>query len=692
MAAHVEGLVVCACPACAGAPGGGEDAPQAAVGSDLTGGATKPVRDLAWVIANLARNNYKWDVGRPVEFDFVLAASGSQSPFPEPLKALTRQAFEMIADLVPLTFVEGAAPKVGTITLGFNSALGDGIWGQASTSRSGTRITGSDIEVSTQAAAERAWMIGGYNFQALVHEILHALGIPHPGNYNAGDGQTIDYDTHATYFQDSRQYTIMSYFGPGSTGAAWATTGAGGGIWSPATPMLHDVAALQAIYGANTATRSGDTVYGYDSNSGRDWYDFDKLATPVVTPSGATVIPAPVFTIWDGGGNDTLNLSRATTPVELDLREGAFSSTHGMKWNIAIAHGAVIENATGGAFNDTITGNAAANVLDGGAGDDFLFGGAGDDVLIGGAGADTLIGGDGYDTGILDGFSRAYVLDLKSGSAAPKAGFFGLDVASEVETFRFLDGVRTTDPNSVGAQVFRLYQSALGRAPDPEGLSHWAQEIEKNGRELLTVAEQFVASPEFNIRFGGPSLTNAEFVTVLYANVLGRAPDPGGLVNWVSYLSGGASRAMTLVQFSESQENITGTASLVSRGIWVGDPVAAMLARLYDSVFDRLPDAGGLANWLNALNAGMTETQVAAAFIGSEEFQLRYGALNNEDFMVQLYLNVLDRAPDAAGLLNWVRELNAGVSREEIVLRFSESLEHKMLMAPFVDDGVWLLG
>jgi hypothetical protein len=55
--------------------------------------------------------------------------------------------------------------------------------------------------------------------------------------------------------------------------------------------------------------------------------------------------PKPVFTIWDGGGVDTLDFSQTVAAVSADLNEGRFSDAFGMTNNVSIAFGVVIENA-----------------------------------------------------------------------------------------------------------------------------------------------------------------------------------------------------------------------------------------------------------------------------------------------------------------------------------------------------------
>ena len=200
---------------------------------------------------------------------------------------------------------------------------------------------------------------------------------------------------------------------------------------------------------------------------------------------------------------------------------------------------------------------------------------------------------------------------------------------------------------------------------------------------MSALASAFLGSPEFTARFGGASTTSVAFVDQLYLNVLGRTGDPGGRDYWVGVLNRSeASRADVLAAFSESAENKAGTAALVQNGIWDRSEAAAGVARLYDTVFGRLPDAPGLSGWKTAIEAGdATLVQVADAFTSSAEFRGRYGDLNNRDFANALYVNTLDRAADQAGLDFWTGALNSGLSRAEVVLAFSESREHVALTA-----------
>jgi serralysin len=231
---------------------------------------------------------------------------------------------------------------------------------------------------------------GGYGFVTLVHEIGHGLGLAHPHD-GGGDGQLFpgvasSGDTGRNGLNQGI-WTVMSY------NDGWATefpAHAEDGWGWQAGPMALDIAAIQAIYGANAGTRTGDDLY----------------ALPVANGPGSFW-----SCIWDAGGLDAISAAAATGDAVLDLREaplsgkaagGFVSRVLGVVGGVTIANGVVIENATGGAGNDRITGNATANWLAGGAGADTILGGRGDDTLAGGDGVDVLAGGTGQDAFLFD--------------------------------------------------------------------------------------------------------------------------------------------------------------------------------------------------------------------------------------------------------------------------------------------------
>ncbi|NYT61407.1 M10 family metallopeptidase C-terminal domain-containing protein [Alcaligenaceae bacterium] len=201
--------------------------------------------------------------------------------------------------------------------------------------------------------------IGQDSFATFIHEIGHALGLRHMGDYNGEN------NNGPSSYQDSDMLSVMSYYGPGINygqgQVAWGNwSNSDGHPYSVQTPMVNDIMVIQQMYGANPTTRVDNTVYGFGSNiqgQTAQIYDF-------------SINQNPILTIYDAGGIDTLNLSGWSTNSVVDLRPGQYSSVNSMTNNIAIAHGVIIENLITGAGNDTLQGNWADNYLDGGAGHD----------------------------------------------------------------------------------------------------------------------------------------------------------------------------------------------------------------------------------------------------------------------------------------------------------------------------------
>ncbi len=116
---------------------------------------------------------------------------------------------------------------------------------------------------------------------------------------------------------------------------------------------------------------------------------------------------------------------------------------------------------------------------------------------------------------------------------------------------------------------------------------------------------------------------------------------------------------------------------------------AGMAYRLYQAAFDRTPDQGGLGYQMKALDDGLNIAQVAANFIASPEFQRTYGALNDTQFVTQLYQNVLHRAPDSGGLAFHVNNLATGANtRANVLVGFSESPENQAALIGTIQNGM----
>jgi hypothetical protein len=214
------------------------------------------------------------------------------------------------------------------------------------------------------------------------------------------------------------------------------------------------------------------------------------------------------------------------------------------------------------------------------------------------------------------------------------------------------------------AEVARLYLAYFLRWPDEAGFDYWVG-VRRSGRPLSAISTEFAGSAEFRQRYG--SLSNRDFVGLVYRNVLGREPDGGGWDHWTSVLDRGVSRGEVMLGFSESNEFRSRTSSDVD-AIEATGPIG----RLYRAYFLREPDTEGLQYWINT---GLPPSEVSEHFAASAEFRNRYGSLDNRAFITTAYQNVLGRSPDAGGLNHWLGVLGQGTSRGSVMLGFSDSPE-----------------
>lgn len=114
--------------------------------------------------------------------------------------------------------------------------------------------------------------------------------------------------------------------------------------------------------------------------------------------------------------------------------------------------------------------------------------------------------------------------------------------------------------------------------------------------------------------------------------------------------------------------------------------------RLYGGAFDRTPDEGGLVFWTDYLDKGGTLFQAAAGFVASAEFAALYGAnLSDADFVDQLYLNVLGREGEAAGVGFWNGYLADGGDRAAALVDFTQLPEYVGLSQANIVNGYWVM-
>ena len=337
-------------------------------------------------------------------------------------------------------------------------------------------------------------------------------------------------------------------------------------------------------------------------------------------------------------GDENNNVS---DPYEITIREPEPVFTEEAD-QTQLPYGGVYRGLSG---DDTIIGSDDVDVIYGNDNNDSLYGVQSGDLLSGGLGADFMNGEQGADS------------------------IFG---SNGHDT---LLGGESLTLSTTEAQVYRVYQATLDRAPDAAGLAGWVSQIESGAQSLLQVIAGFTGSQEFQTVYG--ALSDDAFVELLYNNVLERASDAAGLQGWLDFIDGGGTRAEVVRGFSESAEFITNTdyaGAAWATHVQLGD-VEGQVYRLYWATLDRAPDTAGFQGWVEIIEGGSSLLDIIPGFVNSAEFQNVYGSLEDEAFVELLYNNVLNRSSDAGGLQAWLDFIDGGGTRAEVVRGFSESPE-----------------
>lgn len=192
-----------------------------------------------------------------------------------------------------------------------------------------------------------------------------------------------------------------------------------------------------------------------------------------------------------------------------------------------------------------------------------LVASSGNDTIRGGIGNTHIDGGAGIDTLIEPGNRADYVVTREGGGFELSHGGI-VEHITAVERIGFADGGVALDIGGTGGQIFRLYQAAYDRAPDPAGVGFWIDAADR-GSSMQDIAGAFTHSAEF-VQLYGAGVDDADYLTHLYQNVLHRPGEQAGFDFWLSALHAGTSREAVLSSFAESAENVAALAGAVENG------------------------------------------------------------------------------------------------------------------------------
>ena len=349
----------------------------------------------------LAGKNYWWNTGigadgsnpaaaadHTLTYSFMAAGSSGNTTSFQALAAtqqdVVRDALAYISSVADISFAEDAGGS-GQIKLGSNDQTSKKSSGYAYYPNGGN---GGEVYLANNAQNFKTaseWDRGGYTWFTIIHEVGHALGLKHPGNYNAGGGGTPP--PYLSGANDNRMNSVMSY--KNNLSAMHVVEDSGGGMTpsnvNPDTYQTLDILALQYLYGAPTATSSQQT-YSFSDGQVFSRTLYNNNAASAIDLSG--MASGSVVDLRGGhfssiGIRDPYAATGYTKKEFLALKSGKkkLSQLTGLPTysganNLAIAKGSKIQTAIGGNGNDKLISGSeiggTAN-LDGGSGDDAFF-------------------------------------------------------------------------------------------------------------------------------------------------------------------------------------------------------------------------------------------------------------------------------------------------------------------------------
>lgn len=370
-------------------------------------------------------------------------------------KQIVREAFSKISSYVDLNFVEvtsGGDIQFGSASL-YNA---DGFTYYSSDYNTKNIIPpvyvhfNNDIQDNKDKYFYKTGSgYSGRGVYVIYHEIGHALGLKHPFQ----PPYVLPYD------EDSIKYTIMSYEDEGTyipqfTFDGRTIYGSTKQYYTPTNLCILDIQALQAKYGANLMTNLGDTIYdlSYMKNTNQPYF----------------------LTIWDAGGNDTIDFSWVQSGCFVWLLDDAVSNLEyysPRRWieywkqiiisqganpnsatdfitnyvnsiynkgllytgedSLAIVKGTIIENVKTGNYDDIVYDNPY---------DNFIQTNGGNDKISISGGFDTVDGGSGYDKLYLNKNRSEVSITMLQGYPLVEGTDFAVKLIG-VEEIVFLDGV-----------------------------------------------------------------------------------------------------------------------------------------------------------------------------------------------------------------------------------------------------------
>ncbi|MBR6157467.1 MAG: DUF4214 domain-containing protein [Lachnospiraceae bacterium] len=308
----------------------------------------------------------------------------------------------------------------------------------------------------------------------------------------------------------------------------------------------------------------------------------------------------------------------------------------------------------------------------------------------------TVLPEDAEDKGVTWSSSDPSVAKVDANGKVTAVADTGIaDPASVVITVTTNDGKYTasctvTVEDPVNAFVRRLYLLCFGRKADSGGFNMWTSGLRTRKYTAAFVVQAFFTSNEMK----NMKLANEEWVERCYLVMMNRASDAGGKKGWVNKLEIGMSQTYVLRGFVGSTEfnNVCKDYGVERGSVTISEPrdqnqgITEFVGRCYSEVLGRKAEVGGLNDWCKRILTASNRKQAAIdaasnGFFHSPEYMNKH--TNNDQYVRTLYRTFLGREADQGGYNNWMKALNSGTSRDDVMKGFANSTEFAKIMAKY---------
>ncbi|MFC0252407.1 DUF4214 domain-containing protein [Massilia consociata] len=642
-----------------------------------------------------------------------------QETFTLEQQVATRTAFSYLAEITGIQFVETAVGSNAQIHLANldikdSQTVGLASW-QSSYSYVGDQLKSysanawvylDNVEWRFQ---NRDLTPGGPGYQTLLHELGHALGLRHPF-HEADEHDHI----HLPAAQDNTANTLMSYK---DVGGPYSTFGP------------YDIAALNWLYGRDglggrlgvgaegsyfTGTDGDDIFY---STKGNDMFD-GRGGNDTVVYTG----PRSNYTITNNV-DGSLRVASVADGIDtlLSIEELRFT-------DMSVSRANVADTVAPAAPTFTVTKNAAGYAT----GSDAIINGAAEanstvTIYVNQTAVGTAtVGANGLWKFVAKGLPDGLNYRVHA-TATDAAG--NTSASSAIATFN-IDGKAPTTPTNtftLDAGGNRPVFSGTGEAGTTISLIHVTEKFEIARTTVGADGKWSIASaplPNGTYSVNAVSIDIGDNVSAANSNmnfVIASSANQNGTPGNDRFTAGAGDNAINggagidTVVYAGSMADYT-----IARGVWGStvtaksgnggtdglynvervqfsdgykaldiEGVGGQVYRLYEAVLGRPAEAAGQGYWMWRMEStGTSLLQVANEFMKQKEFDALYGINPTEaQFVRQLYLNILDREPDAAGYEYWINVINDD-NRAQIIVDFSEGFENKAQVIEIIGSGI----